>query len=119
MEELSRAGYMLEDFGGGSFIMRGYPACLTEKNARSVLEEIIGDMSEEQGDKKLVIKPDRVLVYASCRMAVKAGYKLSMEEMQTLADDLVKCRVPNTCPHGRPIILSITDYDLDKAFQRV
>ncbi|MBR4748325.1 MAG: DNA mismatch repair endonuclease MutL [Abditibacteriota bacterium] len=119
MEELSRAGYVLEDFGAGSFIMRGYPACLTEKNAKSVLQEIISDMSEEQGDKKLVIKPERVLIYASCRMAIKAGDKLSQEEMQTLVDELVKCRIPNTCPHGRPILMSITDYDLDKAFQRI
>ncbi len=119
LEELAKAGFLLEDFGGGSFIMRGYPACLKENQAREVLEGIIREMSEEQGDKKLVIKPEKVLITASCRMAVKAGDPLSVAEMQALTDALLKCSIVNTCPHGRPIIMSVTNLDLDKAFGRL
>ncbi len=117
--ELNRAGFIMEEFGGGAFIVRGYPACLNEKNAIGVLEEIIRELSAEQSERKLVVRPDKVYITASCRMAVKAGDALSMQEMQALVEDLGKCSVKNTCPHGRPIIMSVTNYDLDKAFGRI
>ena len=68
--------------------------------------------------KHLLIKAEQVLITASCKMAVKAGDPLSQEEMNQLIADLLQCKNPFVCPHGRPIIVSLSNWELDRKFRR-
>ncbi len=62
---------------------------------------------------------DSLAKMVSCKMSVKANEHLSMEEMEKLLDDLVKCDNPYNCCHGRPSIMKFTNYELEKMFRRV
>ena len=68
--------------------------------------------------RKLLVPAEEVLITASCKMAVKAGDPLTFEEMNALVDDLLLCDNPYTCPHGRPIIIELTNGELDRRFGR-
>ena len=70
-------------------------------------------------DKKLVVRPEQVLISAACKKAIKAGQSLTLQEMQNLVNELLKTDNPYTCPHNRPIIVALSDYDLNHKFKRV
>ena len=67
----------------------------------------------------LIAKQEQVLITASCKMAVKAGDPMSHEEMKVLLEDLMQTTNPFMCPHGRPIIVSLSNWELDRKFRRV
>jgi DNA mismatch repair protein MutL len=69
--------------------------------------------------RKLLVPAEEVLITASCKMAIKAGDPLSLEEMRALMVDLIACDNPYTCPHGRPIIIELSNHDLDRKFGRL
>jgi DNA mismatch repair protein MutL len=75
-------------------------------------------MVEKTVSRRLLLPADEVLISASCKMAVKAGDPLSFEEMNALVGDLLKSDNPYTCPHGRPIIIELSNADLDRKFGR-
>ena len=118
LEELRKAGFELEPFGGDTFMMRGAPASVKPVDAEAVLRDMIQEIVDLSIAKHLLVRPDQVLITASCKMAVKAGDPLTMQEMQRLVDDLLKCENPFVCPHGRPIIVSLSNWELDRKFRR-
>lgn len=118
LEDIRKAGFDLEAFGGSAYIMRGSPANVKPGDAEAVLRDMINELVDLSIAKHLLVRPDQVLITASCKMAVKAGEPLSMEEMERLIDDLLKCENPFTCPHGRPIIISLSNWELDRKFRR-
>jgi DNA mismatch repair protein MutL len=124
LPELARAGFELEAFGGDSFVVRSIPASIAEKRLKAqdgpeaVLKQIVEEMVEKSVSRKLLLPAEEVLITASCKMAVKAGDPLTFDEMQALVDDLFKSENPYTCPHGRPIILEMSNTELDRKFGR-
>lgn len=118
LDYLSKAGYELEEFGGNTYMMRGAPVTVKPADAEAVLRDMIQELVELSVAKHLLIRPDQVLITAACKMAVKAGEPLSMEEMQRLVDDLLQCDNPFVCPHGRPIVVSLSNWELDRKFRR-
>ena len=78
----------------------------------AALEEI------SQGADDVVIKRERI-IRAACRSAVKAGDKLSEEELKSLVDSFLRTNVIPTCPHGRPVISVLTKKQIEKSFKRV
>ena len=118
VEQLKQAGFDLEPFGGDTYMMRGAPASIKPANAEPVLRDMITELVDLSVAKHLLVRAEQVLITACCKMAVKAGDPLSIEEMNQLIEDLLKCKNPFTCPHGRPIIVSLSNWELDRKFRR-
>lgn len=118
LEYLRKAGFELEEFGPNTYVMRGAPASIKIGDAEAVLRDMISELLELTVAKHLLIRPDQVLITASCKMAIKAGEALSREEMEKLVEDLLHCDNPFVCPHGRPIIVSLSNWELDRKFRR-
>jgi DNA mismatch repair protein MutL len=113
-EELAQAlaslGFESEPFGLRSIIVRGIPALVRNWNDGRLLAEILG------GEGRSGI--DEFLKAYACHAAIKAGMKLSGEEMESLADQLFATTLPYTCPHGRPTMLRVGVAELERRFAR-
>jgi DNA mismatch repair ATPase MutL len=107
---LAALGFESEPFGPRSIIVRGIPALVRNWNDGRLLAEILG------GEGRSGI--DELLKSYSCRAAIKAGTKLSGEEMESLADQLFATALPYTCPHGRPTMLRVGIAELERRFAR-
>lgn len=119
MEEMKTVGYDLEIFGVNSYIIRGHPSSVPQDKAKKILEEMISEVAEISNTRHLLVKPEQMLITASCKMAIKAGEKLSKIEMEHLVKDLLLTNNPFTCPHNRPIIISISNWEIAKKFKRI
>lgn len=119
LAEIRKAGFDLEAFGSNTFVMRGAPALVKPQDAEAVLHDVIQEIVDLSVAGHLLVKPDQVLITAACKMAVKAGDPLKPDEMTRLIDDLLRCDNPFVCPHGRPVIISLSNWELDRKFRRV
>ena len=99
-------------------MLRAVPVTLKAKNAEKVLREMVEELTQISSENHIFPKADQILITASCKMAIKAGDPLSMEEMRQLVQDLSKCDNPYICPHGRPIVISLSNWEMDKRFKR-
>ena len=110
-------GFDIEPFGSGSFAVRAAPAYLDAGDVPSVLAEMA-----EKLDNCRSPAPDRLddLIHTvSCKAAVKAGSHSSIQELQGLCDQVLADPDVRSCPHGRPTVVRLTKYELDKLFKRV
>jgi DNA mismatch repair protein MutL len=119
LEEMQSIGFEIEPFGKDTFAVRSVPAMVSSKNSEQVLRDIIEEMAENTSAKRLVIQREGVLAAAACKMSVKAGEHMSMEEMSALLADLAETSNPYLCPHGRPIVVCLSNRELDKMFGRL
>ena len=118
IDDIRKSGFDIESFGTNTFVVRGAPAALKPGVAEATLREMIQELVDLSVARHLVVRPDQVLITASCKMAVKAGEPLTMPEMTRLVEDLMKCENPFVCPHGRPIVISLSNWELDHKFHR-
>jgi DNA mismatch repair protein MutL len=114
LDFLAGLGFEIEEFGGNSFLIRSVPQVITRVPPREVLSDILTELS----DSALKDKQTAILKLIACHGAVKAGDRLSVEEMNGLLRDLYKTINPLTCPHGRPTMVKLTQADLEKMFGR-
>lgn len=108
-------GFDFEPFGNKSYIIRGIPAAFKGNVNHNTFLEIVNDIMEFD---KNVSQEEKLLLAMSCRAAVKAGDELHLSEMKKLINDLRYTENPYTCPHGRPSIIKMNRYDLEKKFLR-
>ena len=115
---LSELGFIVEEFGINTIIVRSHPYWLDSKyiddSIRKIFDIII---NSENFDKAKFI--DRVAAGIACKASIKAGEVISIEDMIDLIEQLRKTRNPFNCAHGRPTIISYSSYELDKMFKRV
>lgn len=116
---LEQSGVYMEPFGGTSFLVRAYPHWLPKGEERELVEEMIEWVITEKKSIDLSKLREKWSTMCSCKASVKANQSLSRFEMEGLIDRLARCRIPYTCPHGRPIIVSFSKYELEKMFKRV
>ncbi|HCX65110.1 MAG TPA: hypothetical protein DHN33_07865 [Eubacteriaceae bacterium] len=109
-----KMGYEFEVFSQKDIVVRAVPLVLDAPFDPSVLEELL---EGEPADLKRMGE-DRIIVRA-CKRAVKANKRLSREEVDALVEGLKRCDMPFTCPHGRPIVITMNEYDVQKLFKRV
>jgi len=119
MPELKSSGFGVEHFGGSSILIRSVPAITSESDCLELLKEIIENLEAEDRNLDLEQIQDRIAVKTACSAAVKINMPLSMEKMQWLVDKLSRAQLPTSCPHGRPIILRFSNYEIEKKFGRV
>ncbi|GAB4452516.1 MAG: DNA mismatch repair endonuclease MutL [Armatimonadaceae bacterium] len=118
-EALGKAGFLLEPFGGTTFVVRSVPAAIAQKDYLRVLREIIEEITETSTARRLLVPHEAALIMASCKMAVKKGDPLTFDEMTRLLSDLARMKNPFTCPHGRPILLALPHREMDRKFHRI
>ena len=117
---LAKVGIDIDDFGGGTFIVRGYPSLLVKTQVQYGFQELLEKVVDalQEGVKLKDVLFDHLMAELACGAAIKAGDRLSLDEQQELVDRLLTMENPYTCPHGRPIIFAISRHDLDKRFKR-
>lgn len=116
-ENLERAGFRIEPFGGQTILVRGIPAILKNHDLRKTFLEIL-DMTDEGGN-PIQAQAEARLVMSICKgAAIKGGQIMSLEEMRALIRDLEKCSSPRTCPHGRPTMIQMNVAMLEREFGR-
>lgn len=111
-------GFEIEPFGGREYAVRGVPDNLFSIAKKDLLIEMIDGLSDETS----VRNPDIIygkVATMSCKAAVKGGHALSFAEANDLIDQLLKLENPYACPHGRPTIISMSKYELEKKFKRI
>lgn len=113
---LERIGFVIKGFGGTSVVLEAVPSGLKIGRPETILNEII-DESKANRANSLDIR-DNVAKSFACRMAIKKGDPLSREEMNQLIDRLFATQSPYFCPHGRPVIVTLSLEELDKRFGR-
>ena len=111
-------GFEIEPFGGREFAVRGVPDNLFSIAKKDLLMEMIDGLSEDG----MAGNPDMIyekVASMSCKAAVKGNHHMSAAEADRLIDQLLELDNPYACPHGRPTIVSMTKYELEKKFKRI
>ena len=117
MEVLSDAGYSVEPFGTQDIQVRAVPYILGKAELRPVFMDMINSLSRL---KNATIDARRAeVMQMACKSAIKAGDALSDSEVHSLVEQMLATGAPPTCPHGRPVMKSITRRELEKMFKRI
>ncbi len=115
---INKCGFLIEDFGNNSVIVREVPAMLDIVNIKDLILEIAEKLIEHKTD----IEPEKmdwIFHSASCRSAVKAGDHMSETEMELFVKKLFSMPNIRYCPHGRPVVIKISKHELEKQFGRI
>jgi DNA mismatch repair protein MutL len=116
MAELNALGFEIRPFGSRSVAVYAAPAVARDANPEKILRHMIDDMEGlDSGSEKIHKKLAQSF---ACRAALKAGNRLTKEEMAALIADLFRCQNPYVCPHGRPTLIKLSKSELDKRFGR-
>ena len=118
MKYFQDIGFEIEPFGGREYAVRAVPDNLFSVAKKELLMEMIDDLSEDAGARTADMIHDRVATM-SCKAAVKGNNHLSFAEADHLIDELLNLDNPYACPHGRPTIISMSRYELEKKFKRI
>ncbi|MEK3917161.1 DNA mismatch repair endonuclease MutL [Paenibacillus sp. FSL H7-0331] len=116
---LEQAGVYVEPFGGNSFLVRAYPHWFPDGDEKALIDEMTEWLLAERKSVDVSRLREKAAIMCSCKASIKANQSMRVNEMETLLDRLASCRNPYTCPHGRPIVISFSTYELEKLFKRV
>ena len=118
MEVFKRFGFEISEFGGREYSIHGVPANIYGISVQDLFVEILDSLENENTRQPLDIIAGRIAT-AACKAAVKGNNTLSFEEADQLIEELLGLENPYNCPHGRPTIISMTRYELEKKFKRI
>jgi len=116
--DFEKLGFVIDSFGGKEYTVSAIPGNLYGLDGQNLLLELIDGLGSISGKDT----PDMVIekiASMSCKAAVKGNHTLSEAEARQLIDDLLKLDNPYFCPHGRPVIVSMTKYEIEKKFKRI
>ncbi|SDC60531.1 DNA mismatch repair protein MutL [Terribacillus halophilus] len=116
--ELEAVGLFFESFGGHTYIVRSHPQWFPKGFEEEIIREIVEQVMKES---KVDIHKlrEEAAIMMSCKRSIKANHHLNHDDMFHLLEELRTSQDPFTCPHGRPIIIRFTSYELEKLFKRV
>lgn len=111
-------GFEIEPFGGKEYAVRGVPDNLFSIAKKELLMEMLDSLSEDTlaGNAEMIYTKVATM---SCKAAVKGNHRLTAVEADELIDQLLDLDNPYACPHGRPTIISMSKYELEKKFKRI
>lgn len=112
-----KLGFMVEEFGTNSVIIRGVPILFGKPQVKNLFLELV-DTIESNIESSYEVKLDKI-IKISCTRAIKSGDKMNNIEIESLFKQLCNTKNPYTCPHGRPTIIEISKTDIDKEFKRI
>lgn len=116
-QAFSRLGFEIEEFGGNAYKVNGLPAGLPNVNLKQMLIDMIDGLTDDNST-DLDIITERVATM-SCKAAVKGNNKLSFEEAKELIEELMQAENPYNCPHGRPTLIVMSKYEVERKFKRI
>ena len=114
-ELILKTGFQLENIGNGIYLLTAVPSILNKKNPKNALLEILDELVEKTSYNTWI---EKLSASIACHSSIKAGDKLTIDEMKKLIKDLEMCHQPNNCAHGRPTVISIPSKLLEQEFQR-
>jgi len=118
LDDLNRWGLEIEPFGGTTFLVRSYPSWFPEESAHNMIDDVL-EWIKREGKVDTARLRDETAKMMACKAAIKANRHLRQDEMESLLEQLAQCQNPYTCPHGRPIAIHFSTYELEKMFKRV
>ena len=118
MDVFAGLGFEIEAFGGKEYSIRAVPDNLFGLAKESLFIEMLDNLSNETHGKPLDIIIEK-LASMACKAAIKGNHSQSRQEVEHLIDELLQLENPYSCPHGRPTIISMTKYELEKKFKRI
>ena len=114
-----KIGFDIENFGGSTILVRAVPPILSTRLVTTAVVDLLDQLAESESSEIDMLEiQDDALIMLSCRSAVKAGDKLTMEEMISLIKELSQANHPFNCPHSRPIIIKMSKSELESRFHR-
>lgn len=117
-QELEAVGVFIEEFGHSSFVVREHPTWFPKGEEQAIIEELIEQvLNASKADIKKLREDAAIMM--SCKKSIKANHYLDKQQMERLIEDLRKADNPFTCPHGRPVLIHFTTYEVEKMFKRV
>lgn len=120
LEELQSLGFEIDEFGGNEYAILAVPDNLYHLDAKQLLLELLDDMVTEPGSGRATTEMIwSKVATASCKAAIKGSQRISRQEAETLVQELLTLDNPYHCPHGRPTIISMSKYEIEKKFKRI
>lgn len=117
-DDFKALGFTIEEFGGNDYAIRGVPMDLYGYEENEFFREILDELSSET----VTGTPETIrirIATMACKAAVKGNMRMNAEEAQRLIDELLTLDNPYNCPHGRPTIISMSKYEIEKKFKRI
>lgn len=118
-EQFTKLGFEIEHFGGAEYSICGVPGNLYRLNTRDVLIDMLDELTDGISERATTDVILDKIASMSCKAAVKGSQRLSLPEMEQLMKDLMKLDNPYNCPHGRPTIIAMSKYEIEKKFKRI
>lgn len=115
----AEAGVEVEPFGAQTFLVRSYPEWMPAGEEKAIIEEMAELLMTERKSIDIAKLREKAAIMCSCKASIKANDRMNREEGEALLSRLAACMQPYTCPHGRPIIVHLSTYQLEKMFKRV
>jgi len=119
LAELTRMGVGLSEFGERTFLLDALPPFVKAPDSRRFVIGLIDELKAAGAEVNSLRLGEHTIAKTVCRHAVKANDPLTGPELQNLVDDLRRCAMPYTCPHGRPTLIEMSYRELEKKFGRV
>jgi DNA mismatch repair protein MutL len=119
LASLTRMGVGLSEFGERTFLLDALPPFVKAPDARRFVLELVDELKAAGQEVNNLRLGEHTIAKTVCRHAVKANDPLAGEELQNLVDDLRRCAMPYTCPHGRPTLIEMNYRELEKKFGRI
>ncbi|MGM8365067.1 DNA mismatch repair endonuclease MutL [Virgibacillus sp. W0181] len=115
---LEQVGLFFESFGDQAFIIRSHPSWFPTGQEEGIIRELIEQIIRNEKINIESIREESAILM-SCKRSIKANHYLNKTDMEKLLDELRLCSDPFTCPHGRPIIIQFSKYEIEKMFKRI
>lgn len=118
MADFEALGFVLEEFGGNDYALSGVPLDLYGYQEAGLFYELLDEMTEET----FAGTPESIrmkIASMACKAAVKGNARMNAQEADALIDELLSLQNPYQCPHGRPTMITMSKYELEKKFKRI
>ncbi len=119
LPELNELGFNVEEFGSDTFIIKALPSLLAGADGKKMVLDILDEVNIHGKSRRVDEFRDEILSVMACHPAIKVNRRLDHREMEALLNDLFRCRMPHTCPHGRPTIVRFSLDEIKKMFKRI
>ena len=118
VDTLASVGVEMEEFGSRTFVVREHPAWFPAGSEEEIIDALVEQaLTEKRTDIGKLLEETAILM--SCKRSIKANHYLTRADMERLLHDLGQAESPYTCPHGRPVIIHFSTYEIEKMFKRV
>lgn len=117
-DQLQQIGLFLEPFGNNTYAVRAFPGWFPKGQEEEIIRDLVEQIIQE-GKINIGKLREEVAILMSCKRSIKANHYLTDQDMVRLLEDLRKTNDPFTCPHGRPVIIHFTYYEIEKMFKRI